>query len=120
MKKFKMWYWIIFVFVLIMAITKGFDISIPINAYGSGNFKGDISILLLNLILVLVIWIFLFIVTINKKNTIKSKWLILIGIIFISLFIPVGIHSYYAGVIGKYNKDYVGLFSFIKLIIMHL
>ena len=120
MKNHKLYYWIIFGLVLIMAITKGFNIIIPINAYGNGASKGDISILLLNFIFVLTIWILSFILTISKKNTIKFKWIILITIIVISLFIPVGIHSYYAGIVGKYNKDYVGLLTFIKLVISYL
>ena len=116
MKKIKMGYWIIFILVLIMAITKGLDIGIPINSYKNG----DISMLLFNLIILLSIWIISLFLTINKKNNIKLKWIIFIVIILISLFIPVGVHSYYAGIIGKYNKDYVGVFDFIKLIITHL
>ena len=116
MTKIKKAYSVIFILVLILAITKGFDIGIPINSYKNG----DISMLLLNFVIVLSIWIISLILTINKKNNLKLKLIIFIVIILISLFIPVGVHSYYAGIIGKYNKDYVGVFDFIKLIITHL
>lgn len=123
MKKFKIFYIIVFLISLILAISKGFDFSVLVTSYSDksidGN-QGTLYILLINLIIVLSIWIVSLIVTLKKKNKINHKWLLFICLILLTLFIPVSINSYYAKVAGVLNKDYIGLLDFITLLLKHL
>ncbi|MBR3049365.1 MAG: hypothetical protein IKG58_02240 [Bacilli bacterium] len=123
MKKFKIYYIIVFLLSLILAISKGFNFSLLITSYSDKNIDGNqgtLYVLLINLIIVSLIWIVSFIVTLIKKNKINYKWLLFIGLILLTLFIPVSINSYYAKVEGVLNKDYIGIIDFITLLIRHL
>ena len=103
MKKFKIYYIIVFLLSLILAISKGFNFSLLITSYSDKNIDGNqgtLYVLLINLIIVSLIWIVSFIVTLIKKNKINYKWLLFIGLILLTLFIPVSINSYYAKVEG--------------------
>ena len=117
MKKFKIWYWIIFLIALVMAITKGFDIGIVINSNHGGEAFEETSILLINFVIVLSILIFTLIITINKNNKIKFKWAVFIGIVFLSLFIPVATIYSGDGITSEYIKNYTGIFTFIRSLI---
>ena len=123
MKKYKIFYIIVFLISLILAISKGFDFSILVTSYSDKNIDGNqgtLYILLINIIIVLSIWIVSLIVTLKKKNKINHKWLLFICLILLTLFIPVSINSYYAKVAGVLNKDYIGLLDFITLLLKHL
>ena len=124
MKKYKIHYIIIYIIVLILAIAKGFDVNISIinyNDYAKGisnGYQGTIYISIINLIIVLAIWIYSLIITLKKNNKTKYKWLIFIGIILLSLFIPTGLHSYSSGL--SFDRKYVPTIELIKLILTHL
>ncbi len=123
MKKYKIFYIIVFLISLILAISKGFDFSILVTSYSDKNIDGNqgtLYILLINIIIVLSIWIVSLIVTLKKKNKINHKWLLFICLILLTLFIPVSINSYYAKVAGILNKDYIGLLDFLTLLLKHL
>lgn len=123
MKKYKIFYIIVFLISLILAISKGFDFSILVTSYSDKNIDGNqgtLYILLINIIIVLSIWIVSLIVTLKKKNKINHKWLLFICLILLTLFIPVSINSYYAKVAGVLNKDYIGLLDFLTLLLKHL
>lgn len=123
MRKYKIFYIIVFLISLILAISKGFDFSILVTSYSDKNIDGNqgtLYILLINIIIVLSIWIVSLIVTLKKKNKINHKWLLFICLILLTLFIPVSINSYYAKVAGVLNKDYIGILDFLTLLLKHL
>jgi len=118
MKKFKIFYIIISIITIAMIITKGFSSTVYIPLYNdsdfgmTGGFQKDLYLSMINAAIVLVIIILLIIVTINKNNNIRNKWLLLIGLIFLSMFIPIGIYSCssgYNGIVADKNVSVLNI-----------
>lgn len=118
MKKYKIIYFIIYLLLLIMIVTKGINIGVKgdyFNEYEESGiidgFSGYRVYLIYNLIIISIIFIIALIITVIKGNTVKHKNLIFIGIIILLLFVPSFIDYRFGGVAGIHMKYYTNILS---------
>ena len=115
MKKFTLSYIVCFSVMFFLNITHGLSIGKVYLFRDYSEWRdGGITIrtlLLGNLIIVFICLLIVFIVTIHRKNTLKFKWLVFIGMISYSLLIPAERVDSIGGFVGGYDIEYI---SFIE------
>ena len=123
MKKFKISYILVLVFILTMIITKGFAANLYIHSYNDidrgilDGFQGNIFISIYNCLIVFIVIIASILITFNKTNKTKNKILLLIILIFLSTYIPIGKDYYSGGVAGISDKKNVYIWNIITYFI---
>lgn len=69
------------------------------------GFEGTTSVSIVNCVGIAVITILTIIITFNKNNKVRGKWLYLIIIYFLLLNTIIGVHSYSGGGIGRHISN---------------
>ena len=121
MKKYKIIYIVLILICIVMIVTKGITVGTTIKKFGSqemANIDGDygyIDIFIFNICILLTIFIVSVCATFNKKNAIKFKYVILLGIFILLLWIPVGIQYNLGG-----SQLILGRETYISLINIYL
>lgn len=104
-----------------MIITKGITVGTTIKEFGSqemANIDGDygyIDIFIFNICILLAIFIVSVCVTFNKKNNIKFKYIILLLVFILLLWLPIGMQHNMGG-----SQLILGRETYISLINMYL
>ncbi len=121
MKKYKIIYIVLILICIVMILTKGITVGTTIKEVGSqeiANIDGDyeyIDILIFNIGILLAILIVSVYVTFNKKNIIKLKYVILLCVFILLLWIPIGMQHNMGG-----SQITLGRETYISLINMYL
>ena len=100
--------------LLLLHITHGFPVGKIVYQVNIDNACGEKSILTLlgvNIAVILLCLLIVLFVTIYRRNTIKYKWIIALGIVTYSMFLPIIKSESWGGAIGVYQCVYI---SFIK------
>ncbi len=121
MKKYKIIYIVLILICIVMIITKGITVGTTIKEFGSqemANIDGDygyIDIFIFNICILLEIFIVSVCVTFNKKNNIKFKYIILLLVFILLLWLPIGMQHNMGG-----SQLILGRETYISLINMYL
>ena len=107
MRKFRIYYFIIIAFILLMIFTKGVKPTAVIYEHSDG------ANVVFNCIVISLIMIVTLLITIIKKNIIKKKWLYFTIIFLLLFFVPLGINHYSGGIAGKLGNNYIYLWSWL-------
>lgn len=113
MKKYKYLYLIIFLILIILILTKGISKEIVLNYFNDADkgikdgFAGHNVIYIYNVIIMLLLLSISCIMTFTKKNKMKWKSILLLAIIMMILFIPVGRQCYSGGIAGITGQKYL-------------
>ena len=121
MKKYKIIYIVLILICIVMIVTKGITVGTTIKKFGSqemANIDGDygyIDIFIFNICILLAIFIVSVCVTFNKKNNIKFKYIILLLVFILLLWLPIGMQHNMGG-----SQLILGRETYISLINMYL
>lgn len=93
MKKYKYIYIAIFSIILLMILTKGIQYGITVNEINNSDASGHSILLIYNIIIYLILSIIMLIITLNKENNTKHKYLMLIVFVLLLVIVaPIGIN----------------------------
>ena len=116
MKKYKIIYVIIYLLLLVLVFTKGINIGIEVNSYDDyydkgtvDGFSGSTEFLIYNFLIIIIAFVCSLIITIIKRNKIKYKSFLLIGIIILVLLIPTFIVNRSGGFTGINEERYTNI-----------
>jgi hypothetical protein len=122
MKKYKLIYAVIFIITVILILSKGILIGIVVNTYDDykdygivDGFSGKVELLIYNSIIALSLIISSTYFTFKKDNNIKIKIFILLGIMIMLLFVPIGINYYSGGFAGISGQKIIMLKDIILM-----
>ncbi len=109
----------LFAILLVLHMTKGVPGGIIISQLDYSRMpdgKAVSRILLIWNILIMAICLMVSVViTINKNNNIKNKWIVLLILTVYLFFIPVIVNVETGGLMGEYYRQYWSLFSSINM-----
>ena len=123
MKILKILYVVVIILSIIMILTKGFSGNLIVYSYNEADkgiidgFQGDIYLSMYNCFIIAMIIILTTIITFNKKNKTNKKILLFVLIILLSLYIPIGIHSYSGGFAGITNENNIYLWNILNYLV---
>lgn len=122
MKKFKIFYTVAIILLLIVGIIRYLGPCLPICVYNEAffgivdGFKHYFNVSIINFPLVIVSMILNFVYTLNKENKLKNKWILFAIIIIELIFIPLGTKSTRGGIAGvNIDEGMVYLFNIMFL-----
>lgn len=111
MKKFKILYMLIFIFIAIMILTDGVPGNLNIYSYNYADYgwtdglQGNLYLSIINCFVILIIIMFMTLLTFNRKNKTKNKIIVFLGFIILALLIPIGKDSYSGGIEGLKGEN---------------
>lgn len=106
MKKYWIFYIVVALLTITMIVTKGFPSNLLMYSYDEveqgivDGFQGEVSLSQINIIYVSFFTLLTIVITINKKNKLKLKWLFMCIIIGLMFLVRLGIDSYSGGITG--------------------
>ena len=119
MKKYVIAYFILFLILLGLGLTHGipFGITVSEEELIHSIFPFIIRDIMLtyNLIIMLACFVMAVIVTNQKENILKCKWLIPVIMFICFAFLPVGMREYVQLVSQEYTKEFVSIISLIYM-----
>ena len=109
MKKFKIFYFIVIAFSILMIFTKGFEPTTVIREYSDGIVPDGMytktTLSIFNCIIIASIMVFTLLTTHTKKNTTNKKWIYFTIIFLLLLFIPLGTNYSSGGIAGNLGGE---------------